>query len=317
MSNPGLSPAHPWSLATDRRLPRTGNRRLLRRLAASGGWLEPTAPVKETDAGFRLVAAGKGERDDAPLIGREVVEDWQRRGWLAATPAGTLRPTSLGLAAAGLAQSAEDPISPHRRQHGLIGEAAVSIDGAARRVKVDAAESPLGWLRRRRDGRGRPLIDEAQYAAGERLRADFTIAQLAPRVTTRFDRTIASGARGRAGAGERLTPGERAMEARRRVHRALAAVGPELAGILLEVCCLLSGLEAGERRLGLPQRAGKVVLQIALSRLADHYGLTRPDRPGDSRVRVRSWGAEDYRPALFGFAGEEEAMPPERSPHPT
>jgi hypothetical protein len=74
-------------------------------------------------------------------------------------------------------------------------------------------------------------------------------------------------------------------------------VGPELAGILVEVCCHDVGLETAGRTQGWPQRAAKVVLQLALTRLARHYGLLAPQpRPGDHRLR--HWGSEDYRPDL-------------------
>jgi uncharacterized protein DUF6456 len=52
--------------------------------------------------------------------------------------------------------------------------------------------------------------------------------------------------------------------------RALMAVGPEVAGILVDICCELKGLEDAEKANGWPQRAGKVALQIALTRLAKH-----------------------------------------------
>ncbi|MCK5712807.1 MAG: DNA replication protein, partial [Hyphomicrobiaceae bacterium] len=87
--------------------------------------------------------------------------------------------------------------------------------------------------------------------------------------------------------------------ARERVGRALAVVGPELAGVLIDVCCHLKGLEAAEREAGWPQRSGKVVLQLALSRLARHYGLGESASHATPRAaQVRHWGSGDYRPVF-------------------
>lgn len=88
------------------------------------------------------------------------------------------------------------------------------------------------------------------------------------------------------------------LAARERVRRALAAVGPDLAGILIDVCCCLKGLESAERDGGWPKRSGKVVLQIALRQLAQHYGLTPPpqSRAQDRAARINHWGAAGYRP---------------------
>jgi hypothetical protein len=60
------------------------------------------------------------------------------------------------------------------------------IDGARRPVVVNDAESPLGWLKSRKDRSGRPLITDDQYQAGERLRADYWFAHLSPRVTSNW-----------------------------------------------------------------------------------------------------------------------------------
>jgi len=46
-----------------------------------------------------------------------------------------------------------------------------------------------------------------------------------------------------------------------------------LEDIALKVCCYLNGLEKAEKRLGWSARSGKVVLRIALQRLANHYGI--------------------------------------------
>jgi hypothetical protein len=89
-----------------------------------------------------------------------------------------------------------------------------------------------------------------------------------------------SGSHGRSGPRpDSLEVNEQALAAKQRFLRALDAVGPELSGILVDVCCLWRGLEAAERSLGWPQRSGKLVLQIALTRLARHYGLIRSEPP--------------------------------------
>jgi hypothetical protein len=63
------------------------------------------------------------------------------------------------------------------------------------RAFLDTAESPLVWLARRKSRDGRPLIAPEQLQAGERLRADFTRAQMTPRVTSNWTASIAQGRR--------------------------------------------------------------------------------------------------------------------------
>ncbi len=130
--------------------------------------------------------------------------------------------------------------------------------------------------------------------AGERLRSDFERAHFQGRVTTRWDLSATSGRSGGNAVAE-LSDG--AIAARERYHRAIAAVGPELAGILVPVCCLAAGLEQAERLLNLPQRSGKAVLGLALTALVRHYGI-RGGEPQRS-AKARSWGLPGYRPALL------------------
>ncbi|MDI4657593.1 DUF6456 domain-containing protein [Xanthobacter autotrophicus] len=153
--------------------------------------------------------------------------------------------------------------------------------------QMNLAESPLAWLARRTGKDGRALVDQTQLAAGERLRADFTRAQLTPRVTSRWSEV--SGA----GTPEAFT--DMVLAAKLRVSRAMTAVGPELSGVLLDVCCFLKGLEAVERERLWPVRTAKVVLGLALDRLAGHYGLSGSTQ-GRARTPVRSWHAPPEPP---------------------
>ncbi|NIJ22037.1 hypothetical protein FHS95_003748 [Sphingomonas naasensis] len=134
-----------------------------------------------------------------------------------------------------------------------------------RSVTVNLAESPLSWLR------SRGHVDARQFEAGERLRGDYETASLGARVTMRWD--AGPRAPGRRGPAEGLDPTLAQIAARRRFDAAVAAAGPGLSDILWRVVCAGEGLVAAERALGWPSRAGKLVLGLALDRLAHHYGL--------------------------------------------
>lgn len=137
--------------------------------------------------------------------------------------------------------------------------------GRGRSVTVNAAESPLDWLR------ARGHVDARQYEAGERLRGDYEMAALGPRVTMRWDPAPREG--GRRAAPEPLDPTLAQIAAKRRFDAAVAAVGGGLSDILWRVVCAGEGLSAAEKGLGWPARAGKLVLCLALDRVADHYQL--------------------------------------------
>ncbi|WP_448582292.1 DUF6456 domain-containing protein [Thermaurantiacus sp.] len=130
-------------------------------------------------------------------------------------------------------------------------------------VHVNLDESPLSWLSRRN------LLSGRQVAAGERLRRDYHAAQLSPRVTMRWDMAVPAARRSAGSWAQTQAMGS--VGARTRFHAAMEAVGPGLADILWRVVCEAEGLEAAERGLRWPARSGKLVLGIALDRLAAHY----------------------------------------------
>ena len=157
-------------------------------------------------------------------------------------------------------------------RHRLPARRTVRVGAEEVAVDINDAESPLGWLPRRQGADGKPLIGAAQFEAGERLRADFTLGQMSPRVTADWSGVPAGGDR-RSTMRDPAEIADHALAARERVARALEAAGPGLSGILFRVCCHLEGLEAAERGFGWPKRSGKLVLQIALDRLVRHYGI--------------------------------------------
>jgi hypothetical protein len=223
------------------------------------------------------VSSRHRESDAATLVAADLAQ--RGAGGLVITQAGR----------AHLLRSRADGIDPFRAQHLSVARRVVATEEGHVELAVDDGESPLGWLARRKGRDGKPLIEPVQLLAGERLRGDFTRAQLTPRVTANWD---ASAARGRGGSGGNASFADTVIAARERVRRALDAVGPEFSGLLLDVCCFLKGLEDVERERRWPSRSGKVVVQLGLDRLARHYGLAREAR-GRAHVPMRAWAEPD------------------------
>ena len=141
------------------------------------------------------------------------------------------------------------------RRHGGVGP-------RRRSVTVNIAESPLGWLH------ARGHLDDRLFAAGERLRSDYERAQLAPQVTMRWEPVRIRGTNP-----DGLAPAERQVAARQRFDGAIAAAGKGLEDILWRVVCACETVTTAERALEWPARSGKLVLRIALERVADFYRI--------------------------------------------
>ena len=162
----------------------------------------------------------------------------------------------------------------------------------------NASESPLQRMALLRQPDGTAVLDTDQVRAGEHLRQDYERAHLAARVTASYDASGAVGRKGGQASDNYIADlSDGTLAARQRVHRALDAVGAELSGILLHVCCLAAGLEQAELRLNLPRRAGKAVLQLALTRLARHYGYKRALQH-EGPQRIGHWATPDFKPVI-------------------
>jgi len=119
---------------------------------------------------------------------------------------------------------------------------------------------------------------------------------LQPRVTANWSASVNDGRRTGDSSGlSNLT--DMALAARLRVDRAIREVGPELSGVLIDICCFLKGLETVERERRWPARSAKLVLRMALASLGRHYGLTAT-ATGSASGTLRHWGADDFRPTI-------------------
>ena len=134
-----------------------------------------------------------------------------------------------------------------------------------RSITVNVTESPLGWLL------AHGHVTRRQFEAGERLRSDWERAELAPQVTMAWD--AAPVARGRGGLACGLDVNGAQIDAKHRFDAAISVAGPGLADILWRIVCAGEGMRDAETALGWPARAGKLVLSLALDRVAAYYRI--------------------------------------------
>ncbi|MFA5538369.1 MAG: DUF6456 domain-containing protein [Gemmobacter sp.] len=250
-------------------------RRILRRLAEPGALLA-IAPDMDKAAVLREFPGGKTAR--TAVVDRAVAQAFALKEWIGCRRPGRVAAyeiTPLGRAALRrlLAEGAGAEAG-FAEQHRIWAEREVALPdgGTSRKLRYNLAESPVAALARRRDRDGAPFLTPELVAAAERLREDFELAQMGPRVAQNWDRFLTGGDRGGFGGGSGPAEGPRA--ARDRVALALRDLGPGLGDMALRCCCFLEGLEVAEKRLGWSARSGKIVLRIALQRLRRYYEET-------------------------------------------
>ncbi len=251
--------------------------RVLRRLNETGAVMAIAADMengvvaRETPDGRTLKTA---------VVERPFAEAMALKDWISVSSEGRItryKITSAGRMALKRMLAEEEAIrvgmgeaaDPFSEQHRDWATRNVSTDKNKRRgIRYNATESPLSALSRRKDRDGKPFLSPDLVAAGERLREDFELSQMGPRITQNWERFLAGGARGEFSGGGETGGSERA---RARVNAALADLGPGLGDVVLRCCCFLEGMESVEERMGWSARSGKIVLRIALLRLKSHY----------------------------------------------
>ncbi|MEL6466053.1 MAG: DUF6456 domain-containing protein [Pseudomonadota bacterium] len=256
--------------------------RVLRRLCETGAVLAVAVDMEKAVV-VRDGVSGNSTR--TAVVDRKIAEAMALQDWISAESTG--RVTRYRITPAGRAALAEmmgeaeerqpgfaETVTPFADQHRQWGERTVrdSETGQPRKVRYNLAESPLTALARRRDKTGQPFLTDDLVTAGERLREDFELAQMGPRVAQNWDRFLTGGGRG--GFAMDSGVGNGPEGARARVAAAMRDLGPGLSDVVMRCCCYLEGLESAEKQLGWSARSGKIVLRIALMRLKQHYDDT-------------------------------------------
>jgi len=260
-------------------------RRILRRMCETSAFLI-IAPLMEKAAVMRQSETGAQVR--TAVLDRHIAQAFALKDWIERYRKGKVscyRITSAGKAALKrlLVQDRQDSrqtagfseaMSPFLEQQKEWDSAASSkgVDARRKRLRYNLAESPLTSLGRRKGKNGTPFLSSELVMAGERLREDFEMAQMGPRVTQNWERFMTAGIAGGISA---HAPAEGPTAARERVSLALRDLGPGLGDIALRCCCFLEGMETAEKRMGWSARSGKIVLRIALTRLKLHYEHTQ------------------------------------------
>jgi hypothetical protein len=266
--------------STDRR----ARVRLLRCLSSKGSEV-----IRDCSSGQSQWKLVRDSKTRSTCWSNQLIEEALSAGVLKRVEQSICRISPEGRAALRRALSGSEDIADQHREIRSVpcnGKGANETGKRPTTARVNLSESPLARLAARKKKNGQPLLKPEEIRAGERLRADFTFASMMP--------TVGQGWRT-----ERVTTSSRGsglkdlnddvLSARQRVETVLGSLEPVLAGVLVDVCCHLKGLEKVEAERGWPARCAKIILQIALSALADRYGerTQAPSRPSG----VRSWSS--------------------------
>ena len=246
--------------------------RILRRLCETGAVLavadgmETAVVVRETQQG----STNKTASVSAEFVSVLALNAWiecDKMGRISRyriTPAGRAKLVELGEA---MPSTGIDGLAEKRRTY---DEKLIEEDSQRRRVRYNACESPVSALARRKNKDGSLFLSDELVNAAERMREDFELSQMGPRVTQNWETFLTAGSNQGGAKGDTVI-GSGPSDACARVEKALLYLGPGLADVALRCCCYLEGLESAEKRMGWSARSGKIVLRIALGRLQQFY----------------------------------------------
>ncbi|PHS28898.1 MAG: hypothetical protein COA85_02950 [Robiginitomaculum sp.] len=170
----------------------------------------------------------------------------------------------------GSVSAAQDAFAEQHREMHRVN--LIDNEGRIYSAQKNSAVSPLAWLRRHGGKDKLPFLTAPEFAAAEQFSNDYYRSSLSQKLCADWD----APSRGGAAQGPRnavLDAADNALAAKERFMGALGALGPGLDDLVFCLCIREIGLEAIEKARKWPKRTAKVVLKLALERLARHYGL--------------------------------------------
>lgn len=117
------------------------------------------------------------------------------------------------------------------------------------------------------------LLARHDSAAARRFQADLERSGLRQRTTQNWSYASLVLKPGKQSSGAPGNESIGTLDARARVQLACAAIGPELSGLLVDICLYDKSLAVIEQERGWPARSGKLAVALGLKALARHYGL--------------------------------------------
>ena len=140
-----------------------------------------------------------------------------------------------------------------------------------------------------------PYLAPHHIEAARRIERLFERAHLQPRLTALYDPARTARETGR-GAGD---ISDLAADARANLSRLVAALPPDCAGVVLDVCGFSKGLQTIESERGWPRRSAKLVLRIGLEQAARLFGLA-PSASGPRHGAMEAWIGPGAYPTEIG-----------------
>lgn len=156
------------------------------------------------------------------------------------------------------------------RQMGASDFANVASQHAEQHSSADLA--PLFKLYNRQRNMAHKYLSETHLRAGQKLFDQFVKANLRPNVTMNWE-NLQSVKQSHHTGNKDMGFSETTYIARRELYESLSHVGQEFSAILVEICLFGNGLEATEKAMNWPARSAKLLLTMALDRLAEYYQL--------------------------------------------